>query len=117
MLPAARTIFGKNQLIRHRPFVFGLGIIALFADRALELNDCAVHLNLFVFIYRNIATGFLGQPHAKSLPKKKAPDQNRTGDLILTKDALYHLSYKGKNQSHFFERETGVEPATFSLEG
>ena len=32
-------------------------------------------------------------------------------DLILTKDALYQLSYVG------MERETGFEPATHSLEG
>ena len=32
-------------------------------------------------------------------------------NLILTKDALYQLSYVG------LERETGFEPATHSLEG
>ena len=45
-----------------------------------------------------------------------ADDQIWTGDLILTKDALYRLSYTGP---HFLkmERETGLEPATSSLEG
>ena len=60
--------------------------------------------------------------------------QNRTGDLVLTKDALCQLSYIGNlfsRQSSVFsrrsvanlrratvlERETGIEPATNSLEG
>ena len=34
-------------------------------------------------------------------------------NLILTKDALYQLSYVGP----YMERETGLEPATLSLEG
>ena len=42
-----------------------------------------------------------------------AHDQDRTGDLVLTKDALCRLSYVGLN----LERETGLEPATNSLEG
>ena len=29
--------------------------------------------------------------------KVKAPDRNRTGGLVLTKDVLYRLSYRGKN--------------------
>ena len=76
--------------------------------------------------------------------KAGADDQNRTGDLVLTKDALCQLSYIGKlvlsswcfvpgpsNVSSAFggcpavaraserrlERETGIEPATNSLEG
>ena len=35
-------------------------------------------------------------------------------NLILTKDVLYQLSYVGP---FFLERETGLEPATLSLEG
>ncbi len=42
-----------------------------------------------------------------------AHDQDRTGDLVLTKDALCRLSYVG----YVLERETGLEPATNSLEG
>ena len=34
-------------------------------------------------------------------------------NLILTKDVLYQLSYVGQKM----ERETGLEPATLSLEG
>jgi hypothetical protein len=34
-------------------------------------------------------------------------------NLFLTKEVLYHLSYVGR----FVERETGLEPATLSLEG
>ncbi len=43
-----------------------------------------------------------------------ADDQDRTGDLVLTKDALCQLSYIGSSS---LERETGIEPATNSLEG
>ena len=39
-----------------------------------------------------------------------AHDRIRTGDLFLTKEVLCRLSYVG-------ERETGIEPATPSLEG
>src|SRR6266436_2926837 len=76
--------------------------------------------------------------------KVGADDQNRTGDLVLTKDALCQLSYIGLSSSvasHAspvavfagrrrarpdqvrsrkackLERETGIEPATNSLEG
>ncbi len=44
-----------------------------------------------------------------------ADDRNRTGDLVLTKDALCQLSYIGSIEN--LERETGIEPATNSLEG
>ena len=66
----------------------------------------------------------------KNLPSSGADDRIRTGDLVLTKDALYRLSYIGRslppsrNQrtasaqpSYSVERETGIEPATNSLEG
>ncbi len=56
-----------------------------------------------------------------------ADDRARTGDLVLTKDALYPLSYIGSllnlrilrsdSQRRLLERETGIEPATNSLEG
>src|SRR5690242_12684387 len=51
-----------------------------------------------------------------------ADDQDRTGDLVLTKDALCQLSYIGRRTSRAggerrMERETGIEPATNSLEG
>src|SRR4051812_21707842 len=67
----------------------------------------------------------------------RANDQDRTGDLILTMDVLYRLSYIGilsplllyrpdnYRESYIgidpafgtFERKTGLEPATYSLEG
>jgi hypothetical protein len=65
-----------------------------------------------------------------------AHDRTRTGDLLLTMQMLYLLSYAGTNrrphiqngkrpvsacrvsvQSIALERETGLEPATLSLEG
>jgi hypothetical protein len=65
----------------------------------------------------------------------QAHDRNRTGDLFLTKEVLYRLSYMGAVSTHYaamskhpnppllltacclLERETGFEPATLSLEG
>ena len=41
-------------------------------------------------------------------------------NLFLTKEALYRLSYVGtpkKKRQYVLERETGLEPATLSLEG
>jgi hypothetical protein len=53
---------------------------------------------------------------------EKARDRDRTGDLILTKDALYRLSYASAIASLLLprvlhKRATGLEPATLSLEG
>ena len=45
----------------------------------------------------------------------QARDRDRTGDLILTKDALYRLSYA--SDPFVSKRATGLEPATLSLEG
>jgi hypothetical protein len=62
--------------------------------------------------------------------RAKAQERDRTADLVLTKDVLYRLSYlgipvSGREQSRpsviaaidKLERETGLEPATPSLEG
>lgn len=62
--------------------------------------------------------------------KFRADDRDWTGDLVLTKDVLYQLSYisfkffKDRKYAklNIFtplrnERETGLEPATNSLEG
>ncbi len=46
-----------------------------------------------------------------------ADDRDRTGDLVLTKDVLCQLSYIGSRTIPILERETGIEPATNSLEG
>ena len=55
-----------------------------------------------------------------------ADDRDRTGDLVLTKDVLCQLSYIGIDglaaprsiaRGALLERETGIEPATNSLEG
>ena len=52
----------------------------------------------------------------------RAHNRDRTGDLILTKDVLCQLSYvsdlrTANNDLIEPERETGLEPATSSLEG
>src|SRR3954466_9871317 len=61
------------------------------------------------------------------LSNSGADDQDRTGDLVLTKDVLCQLSYIGprllspwrsrQTSGVGVERETGIEPATNSLEG
>ena len=56
----------------------------------------------------------------QAILKTGADDGTRTRDLVLTKDALYQLSYVGPHlppKRQFLERETGLEPATNSLEG
>ena len=50
-----------------------------------------------------------------SIPENMEPTTGiEPVNLILTKDALYQLSYVGPLS---LERETGLEPATLSLEG
>jgi hypothetical protein len=49
-----------------------------------------------------------------------AHEQTRTADRLLTMQVLYRLSYVGSETLSFLaklERETGLEPATLSLEG
>ena len=48
---------------------------------------------------------------------KRAHDRTRTDDLFLTKEVLYRLSYVGVRHHTIRKRETGLEPATLSLEG
>ena len=63
------------------------------------------------------------RPHAtnlRSVSNSGADDRDRTGDLVLTKDVLCQLSYIGQHPGttgEELERETGIEPATNSLEG
>jgi hypothetical protein len=63
--------------------------------------------------------------------RHQARDRDRTGDLTLTKGVLYQLSYasdvparslrrpffRPRTEQSFGKRETGLEPATSSLEG
>ncbi len=62
--------------------------------------------------------------------RHQARDRDRTGDLTLTKGVLYQLSYASDVPArsyitiavhvltmHLGKRETGLEPATSSLEG
>jgi hypothetical protein len=60
-------------------FVFGAVVIDAVANRTLKVDDFAHVSNLLYGL------------------KVKAPDRYRTGDLVLTKDVLYRLSYRGKN--------------------
>ena len=50
-----------------------------------------------------------------------AADQIRTGDLILTKDALYLLSYSSKEHAPFDKghvaTKKGLEPSTSGVTG
>src|SRR5690242_2278536 len=59
--------------------VFGAAVIDAVANRTLKMDDFAHDSNLLYCF------------------KVKAPDRYRTGDLVLTKDVLYRLSYRGKN--------------------
>ena len=64
------------------------------------------------------------QPTLAQRAKAGADDQNRTGDLVLTKDALCQLSYIGLRRSHVSTRATAdksarspsaCQPSTFAL--
>ena len=52
------------------------------------------------------------------MPKNScwAFEQNRTADLFLTKEVLYHWATKAFFKADI-EREIGLEPTTYSLEG
>jgi hypothetical protein len=74
MGPAELAIFLHLQPILHGPLVLGRCIIPLLAVRTGQDNDIS---------------------HDNHLASNGAHDQDRTGDLILTKDVLYRLSYVG----------------------
>ncbi len=80
------------------------------------MNLMMAHLRLASATSRSFELS--GPPPLKlrraAFAKAGAHDQDRTDDLVLTKDALYRLSYVGSKN---LERETGLEPATNSLEG
>ncbi len=60
-------------------------------------------------------TNFSISSNARSKGKFGAGGRIRTRDLLITNQLLYQLSYAS---IHFnLERETGLEPATYSLEG
>jgi hypothetical protein len=76
MGPAEFAVFLHLQPILHGPFILGRRIIPLFAFRTGQCNNIS---------------------HDKiTLTSDGAHDQDRTGDLILTKDVLYRLSYVGR---------------------
>ncbi len=84
---------------------------------------CSFATHLPLGARRDISAGIGAEPRC---PRGGgADDRARTGDLVLTKDALYLLSYIGAlftcvpsdSQRRLLERETGIEPATNSLEG
>ena len=63
-----------------------------------------------------------GRRCSQRLPDDGAGNEDRTRDLKITNLALYQLSYPGLVCYEAFaleimERETGIEPATNSLEG
>ncbi len=73
---AEPAILVQLDTLRFFLFVFGAVVIDPITNCALEMDDFA---------------------HTKSSLqlKVKAPDRNRTGGLVLTKDVLYRLSYRG----------------------
>jgi hypothetical protein len=75
MGPAELAVFLHFQPILHGPFVFRRRIIPLFTVRTGQGNNIS---------------------HDKPPYINGAHDQDRTGDLILTKDVLYRLSYVGR---------------------
>jgi hypothetical protein len=72
---ACLAVFFYLKAVLHRSFVFRRRIITVLALRTCEYNDISHKNHLIV--------------------NNGAHDQDRTGDLILTKDVLYRLSYVG----------------------
>jgi hypothetical protein len=68
-------------------------------------------LNTFRDHCRAIISEWPKAIRSESITGGGASNGTRTRDLVLTKDVLYQLSYRG------MERETRFELATFSLEG
>ena len=73
---AKPAILAKLNTLRFLLFIFGAVVVDPITNCALEMDDFA---------------------HTRSSLqlKVKAPDRNRTGGLVLTKDVLYRLSYRG----------------------
>jgi hypothetical protein len=110
MVTATWAEFFDREFFRLALLVLAGGVIAPFAGVALKADQIS-HCSL---------------PPRESAPRLKiieAHDGNRTHDLFLTKEVLYRLSYVGVFASPCcpgrgrLERETGLEPATPSLEG
>ena len=99
---AELAVFLHLQTILHGPFVLGRRIIPLLAIRTGQGNNIS---------------------HDKPPSINGAHDQDRTGDLILTKDVLYRLSYVGwfllnkrrlstERPGWLFRTDTGHSPSS-----
>jgi hypothetical protein len=108
---ALRTKLLDRKFVGLYLLVFGGGVVARFASVARK---------------RNQISHYTVPRKTSASPGKRtsgAHDGNRTHDLFLTKEVLYRLSYVGLRAIIAqkilvrLERETGLEPATPSLEG
>jgi hypothetical protein len=107
--PAAWTEFLDRKLLGLALLILASGVIAPFASVTLKADQVSHSVILW-------------STRAGSLLPCGAHDGNRTHDLFLTKEVLYRLSYVGARfafrlRAGGMERETGLEPATPSLEG
>ena len=73
---AGRAIFFERNFFRHRFTILGARIIFSLTSRTFKRNDIS----------------------HKHSPFKSAHGRDRTGDVILTKDVLYQLSYMGASK-------------------
>jgi hypothetical protein len=113
---AFRTEFLDRKFVGLRLLVLGGRVVARLAGFTRKRNQ--------VSHYNTPRKNFL---FSEPLRKSGAHDGIRTRDLFLTKEVLYRLSYMGffserRSLKFLFitenlERETGLEPATPSLEG
>jgi hypothetical protein len=98
MLAARTAVFFERDFFGHGLSIFRTGVILSLTIRTFERNDVS-HIFSYNFFARFGAT-------------TGAHDRDRTGDLILTKDVLYQLSYVGSLHPLFRASYVGLSSSS-----
>ena len=124
---AKPAILFKLQPFRGSLFIFCARIIFSFTVRTCKLNDHSHNtlqplLQCDSFPPVRITINFkIKRKYLPPQQKSKAHDRDWTDDLFLTKEVLHHWAtwaqITNSPNPEKVERETGLEPATLSLEG
>ena len=89
---AKSAVFFELDPFRMLFLILRRTVIDTLAFRALKLNGFTHNFEYLILISHNI---FLSTSFKVAISEDEAPDRYRTGDLVLTKDVLYRLSYRG----------------------